>query len=102
MPEKPKPNSEFVGERLEIARTLRRMTLNEVADGVASSFGLISHYENGRKQPSPEVVAALAELLGVNPTFFYEPLTDIWRDDECSFRHRRTTPEKVKRQARAH
>jgi Zn-dependent peptidase ImmA (M78 family)/transcriptional regulator with XRE-family HTH domain len=102
VPEKLKPSSEFIGSRLEIARTLRGMTLNEVALGVASSFGLISHYENGRKQPSSEVVAALAELLGVHPSFFYEPLTDVWQEDECSFRHRRTTPEKVKRQARAH
>lgn len=102
MPAKLKSTNEFIGERLEIARTLRGMTLNDVADGVVSSFGVISHYENGRKQPSPEVVAALAELLGVSPSFFYAPLTDIWQEEECSFRHRRTTPEKVKRQARAH
>jgi Zn-dependent peptidase ImmA (M78 family)/transcriptional regulator with XRE-family HTH domain len=94
--------SPFMGSRLELARTLRGMTLHEVAHGVSSSFGLISHYENGRKQPSPEIVAALAELLGVTPSFFYAPLTDIWKEDECSFRHRRTTPEKVKRQARAY
>ena len=102
MPEKLKPSSAFIGDRLELARTLRGMTLNEVANGVVSSFGLISHYENGRKQPSPEVVAALAELLGLHPSFFYTPLTDVWQEEECSFRHRRTTPEKVKRQARAH
>lgn len=101
-PEKPKPSNEFIGARLELARTLRGMTLNDVANGVVLSFGAISHYETGRKQPTPEVVAALAELLGVHPTFFYTSLTDIWQEEECSFRHRRTTPEKVKRQARAH
>jgi Zn-dependent peptidase ImmA (M78 family)/transcriptional regulator with XRE-family HTH domain len=93
---------EFVGARLELARTLRGLTLNDVARAVAVSFGLISHYENGRKQPSPDVTAALAELLGVRPDFFFQPLTDPWNENECSFRHRQTTPEKVKRRARAH
>jgi transcriptional regulator with XRE-family HTH domain len=50
---------------------LRGMTLDEVAEGVLSSFGLISHYENGRKYPTEETVDALAELLGVRPSFFY-------------------------------
>lgn len=92
----------FVGARLELARTFRGYTLQNVADRVASSFGLISHYENGRKEPSGELVNALAEIHAVRREFFYEPLNDPWQEDECSFRHRRTTPEKIKKRARAH
>ena len=94
---------EFVGARLELARTFRGLTLEELADKVSATFGLLSHYENGRrKEPAQDVVEALAEVLGVRPGFFFTPLDDQWREEECSFRHRRTTPKKLKTRARAH
>jgi Zn-dependent peptidase ImmA (M78 family)/transcriptional regulator with XRE-family HTH domain len=93
----------FVGKRLELARTFRKFTLNEVAKEVSVSFGLLGHYERGaRKQPSATVVSALATALKVKPDFFYEPISEVWQEQECSFRHRRATPEWAKRRARAH
>ena len=94
---------EFVGARLELARGFKDVTLKTLADTVSVSFGLLSHYENGRrKKPSDDLVAALAHALDVKPGFFFESLQEVWREEECSFRRRVATPEKVKRRARAH
>lgn len=94
---------DFVGARLELARGFQQVTLKTLAETVSVSFGLLSHYENGlRKQPADDLVAALAHALGVKPEFFFEPLSDIWREEECSFRRRAATPEGVKKRARAH
>src|SRR5207249_2321663 len=38
---------------------------------------------------------------GFEAAFFFEPISDPVRDEECSFRHRRTAPEQLKRRARA-
>jgi len=95
--------SEFVGARLALARAFQHATLRELADTVSASFGLLGHYEKGlRKNPRPDLVAALARALGVLPSFFFESLHDPWREEECSFRRRAATPEGIKRRARAH
>ena len=95
--------SEFVGARLALARAFQHVTLTKLADTVSASFGLLGHYERGlRKNPQPDLVAALASALKVQPAFFYEPLCDPWREEECSFRRRAATPEGIKRRARAH
>ena len=94
---------EFVGARLELARAFQPITLKKLAEKVSVSFGLLSHYENGhRKQPADDLVAALALALDVTPDFFFEPLADVWQEQECSFRRRVATPERLKRRARAH
>src|SRR5688572_4417271 len=95
--------SGFVGARLELARAFKPLTLKELATTVSVSFGLLSHYENGLRKPaSDDVVAALAQALDVKPEFFFQPLTDVWREEECSFRKRVSTPESMKKRARAH
>ena len=95
--------SEFVGARLALARAFQHVTLTTLADTVSVSFGLLGHYEKGlRKNPRPDLVAALAQALEVQPRFFFEPLDDPWREEQCSFRRRASTPEGIKRRARAH
>ena len=95
--------SEFVGARLALARAFQQVTLKKLADTVSVSFGLLGHYEKGlRKNPRPDLIAALASALNVRPPFFFEPLYDSWREEECSFRRRVATPEGIKRRARAH
>jgi len=94
---------EFVGARLELARSFRGLTLTALAKKVYASTGLLSHYENGRRrQPSDDLVGALADVLKVKPAFFYQPLPDLWHDAECSFRRRAMTPELAKKRAKAH
>jgi Zn-dependent peptidase ImmA (M78 family)/transcriptional regulator with XRE-family HTH domain len=98
-----KESRAFVGARLEIARTFKAFTLKTLAEEVSVSWGLLGHYERGeRKQPSPDLVAALAKALGVTPDFFFTPLNDVWKEAECSFRHRVSTAEAMKKRARAH
>jgi len=41
-------------------------------------------------------------VLGFAPPFFYSLLEDVFHEEECNFRHRRTTPERMKAQIRAH
>lgn len=95
--------SEFVGERLALARAFQHITLSRLAETVSASFGLLGHYERGvRKNPQPDLVAALASALKVRPSFFFEPLDDPWREEECSFRRRAATPKGIKRRAQAH
>ena len=95
--------SEFVGARLALARAFQHITLTRLAQAVSASFGLLGHYERGiRKNPRPDLVDALASALKVRPQFFFEPLDEQWREEECSFRRRVATPEGLKRRARAH
>jgi Zn-dependent peptidase ImmA (M78 family)/DNA-binding XRE family transcriptional regulator len=97
------PSEIFSGERLQLAREFRGLTQTQLAEKVAASCALISLCENGkRREPTRDLVEACADVLGFQPEFFYGPLEEVFREDECSFRHRRSTPERVKSQVRAH
>jgi len=93
----------FVGERLQLAREFNDLTQKGVGWQVAASHALVSQYETGkRKDPTHDLVEAFADVLGFRPEFFYETVNDAFREEECSFRHRRSTPERLKTQIRAH
>jgi Zn-dependent peptidase ImmA (M78 family)/DNA-binding XRE family transcriptional regulator len=93
----------FIGERLQIAREFRGLTQKQLGDAVAASHALVSLCETGKKKdPAKDLVEAYGCVLGFEPSFFYQSLEDLFREDECSFRHRRTTPERLKSQIRAH
>jgi Zn-dependent peptidase ImmA (M78 family)/DNA-binding XRE family transcriptional regulator len=97
------PSEVFWGERLQLAREFRGLTQTQLAEKVAASCALISLCENGKKrEPTRDLVEACADVLGFKPDFFYGPLEEVFREDECSFRHRRSTPERLKTQVRAH
>lgn len=93
----------FWGERLQLARDFRGLTQKALAKEVATSNATIARCELGQKRdPAPDLVQACAEVLGFEREFFYRELDDIFQEKECSFRHRRSTPEKDKTQIRAH
>jgi Zn-dependent peptidase ImmA (M78 family)/transcriptional regulator with XRE-family HTH domain len=97
------PSDIFWGERLQLAREFRGWTQTQLAEKVAASCALISLCENGKKrEPARDLVEACADVLGFQPEFFYGPVEEVFREDECSFRHRRSTPERLKTQVRAH
>ncbi|HEV7674771.1 MAG TPA: XRE family transcriptional regulator [Candidatus Angelobacter sp.] len=97
------PSEIFWGERLQLAREFCGFTQTQLAEKVAASCALISLCENGKKrEPTRDLVEAWAEVLGFQPGFFYGPVEEVFREDECSFRHRRSTPERLKTQVRAH
>lgn len=93
----------FSGERLQVAREFRGLTQDQLAAKVFASDTLISLCEKGRKtDPTPDLIAACGEVLGFRPHFFYTPLSDLFKESECSFRHKRTAPVRLKDQIRAH
>jgi len=99
----PAQNDVFSGERLQLARDFRGITQKDLGAKIAASSALISYCENGKKRdPDPELVEACAEILGFQTGFFYRKVEDLFLEGECSFRHRRSTPEKEKTQIRAH
>ena len=96
-------NESFVGERLELAREFRGLTQKQLGDAVAASHALVSLCETGKKKdPAADLVEAFGSVLGFEPPFFYRTLEDAFVEDECSFRHRRSAPERLKSQIRAH
>lgn len=91
----------FSGTRLRIARRLSRRTQEELAREASVDQALISHAERGIA-PSPETAAALAEVLGVAPSFFEtESATQLF-DEDVHFRRRQTTRVMDRQQALAH
>ena len=94
---------EFVGARLQLAREFNGLTQVALGQAAATSGAVVSYCENGvKRDPSEDLVGAFAEVLGFAPGFFYRPIIDGFREEECSFRHRRSTPERAKRKVRAH
>ena len=73
------------GERLALARELRGWTQREVVDRLKQHLDrtitspALSQFEKGRSRPSPETLAALAELYECPPEFFVERPGDVAR-----------------------
>ena len=87
--------SQFIGDRLRLARLLKGFTLQEVGDAVYVSRQNIHQFESGARKPSDEVVQALSEFLGVQFSFFFLPLETEVKSEQCHFRKRKTTPVNV-------
>ena len=99
----PPRNEVFCGERLQLAREFRGFTQKKLGEEVAASVAMIARCETGRKSdPAPDLLEACAEVLGFESAFFHCGIDDLFLEKECSFRHRRSTPEKSKTQIRAH
>lgn len=54
------------------ARLAADMSLRQAEEASGVSFGYISHIENGRETPGPQVLYLLAEAYGVPPQDFYD------------------------------
>lgn len=98
----PVPIEIFSGTRLQLAREFKGLTQKQLGEQVAASHALISLYEAGkRRDPAPDLVEAMAVVLGFEPGFFYGPLEDVFQEHQCSFRHKRKATERLKHQVRA-
>lgn len=94
--------SGFDGQRLQLAREFCDLTQKQLGDKVAASHALVSLCESGKRtEPATDLVEAFGTVLGFEPDFFYQPASEIFREAECSFRHRRSTPERLKTKIRA-
>lgn len=63
----------FVGERLVQAREARGLSAVTLAELIRVSPQSVSHYEQGKHSPSPEVMALLASALKFPRSFFLRP-----------------------------
>lgn len=82
----------FIGERLRLARLMRGCTLQEAGDAASVTRQHINQLESETRNPSDDVLAALAEFFGVEPSFFFKPIRNEVKLDQCHFRKRKTTP----------
>jgi len=93
----------FVGQRLQLAREFRDLTQKQLGEAVVASHALVSLCEGGKRtDPAADLVEAFGTVLGFDADFFYQPNGEIFQEGECSFRHRRSTPERLKTKIRAH
>ena len=92
----------FHAAKLRLARTFQGLTQQELGDRVSVSHVLIHHLETGERRPTETVLPALCEALGFETAFFELPLGDEFRDEDCHFRKRKTTPVSVKSRVLAH
>jgi HTH-type transcriptional regulator, competence development regulator len=59
----------MLSDRLKIARKMKKLTQEELAEKVKATKGTISNYENEHSSPSPEMLNDLADALAVSADF---------------------------------
>lgn len=91
-----------VGTRVRIARLLQGRTQADLAKQLGVTPAFVCQVEAGTKHPSSDTLASIAEVLRVEPAFFQRAIQDEFRDEECFFRKRKTTPLYVRSRALAH
>lgn len=85
----------FQGAKLRVARLVNGWTKADLASHLQVSRQFIHALEVGEKAASQDMVAALALSLKVQPSFFFSPLINEVKEEECHFRSRRSMPDKV-------
>jgi DNA-binding XRE family transcriptional regulator len=70
---------EVLGQRLRAVRLGRQQTLAQTAGRAGISPQYLSEIERGRKEPSSEMIAALAGALGITLTGLTEQVADELR-----------------------
>lgn len=88
----------FQPGRLRLARSLRGLRQNELAEAVAISPTAISQFESGSASPGPETLQRIAVSLGCLPSFFSRPLAKP-AGQEPFFRSRRSASKRERDRA---
>jgi DNA-binding XRE family transcriptional regulator len=84
---------EVLGRRLRVLRQEQQETLSETAARAGISPQYLSEIERGRKEPSSEMIAALAGALGTTLIDLTEQVaTDLRRQQALASRAGRTRP----------
>lgn len=91
----------FNGGRLRLLRQFHEFTQTELGELVAVSQATIADYERDKKEPSPEVIAALAAVLRVDTGFFSVFGDDVFQEDQYNFRRRMSATERLKKKVAA-
>ena len=90
------PDHPFQGSRLRTARLFRGLTQAQVAEGVGIRVPYVSQLEAGLRQPTVNVVSALAAVVGFPREFLHGPPLEEFRSEECHFRCPKTTPDALR------
>ncbi len=94
--------SEFSGGRVRLARSFNGWTQAELGERIGVTHQYVGYLETGHKLPTDLTVEAIAASTGFDAAFFYLPLVEEFRDEECHFRRRSTTPVSVRTRVLAH
>jgi transcriptional regulator with XRE-family HTH domain len=70
----------FVGERLQLHRTLARESQTRLAAALHVTEMQISRYENGKERIPPQVLVAAAEHLRVKISSFIDDFDEVSGD----------------------
>lgn len=76
--------------RLSLARRLRGRSRRDLAEALGVAESTFTYWEQGRSEPSSEVISRLARLLSVPVTFFSGQSQHTVPSDTVSFRSLRT------------
>ncbi|MCL1831026.1 MAG: XRE family transcriptional regulator [Oscillospiraceae bacterium] len=67
--------SEFNRERLTEIRTIRNITMEQLANSLGKTKQMISKYEVGKSLPSDDTVQEIADALSISKDYFYKEST---------------------------
>lgn len=81
----------FNAQKLILARRRRKMSAKALAESAGLSAVHLSRLENGKSEPDPATVAALAGVLRYPEAFFYGSGEHQLQEDAVSFRSLRRT-----------
>lgn len=87
--------SSFDGNRLRVARLAHALNQSELAERAETTSATISRLENGKLNPTYQLLLTLADVLDVLPEYFERPVVDEFTVAECSFRHLQSTPRRL-------
>jgi transcriptional regulator with XRE-family HTH domain len=73
---------QVVGETLRALRLRQRRTLREVSSSARVSLGYLSEVERGQKEPSSELLAAIAGALEVELSDLFTEVAVVLRREE--------------------
>jgi transcriptional regulator with XRE-family HTH domain len=73
---------QVVGETLRALRLRQRRTLREVSSSARVSLGYLSEVERGQKEPSSELLAAIAGALEVELSDLFTEVAVVLRHEE--------------------
>ncbi|THK37753.1 XRE family transcriptional regulator [Ensifer sp. MPMI2T] len=72
----PNPIDTFVGSRVRMRRLMVGLSQEKLADGLGITFQQVQKYEKGTNRIGASRLQAIADILGVHPSFFFQ------RDDD--------------------
>ena len=94
--------NEFSGSRLRLARAFNGFTQAELGERVGVTHQYVGYLEAGHKVPTDLLVDAIGHECGFAPSFFFAAAVEEFRDEECHFRRRASTPVSVRSRVLAH